>query len=288
MKNNYDHIENQINREPDGDFFDRVEIPYGKSRDEAWLALEEKLSDPSRGRLRALRPGLWLSGIAAGLLLLGGIFSLFRFYTKSVYSPSGQHITCELPDGSKAFLNAESRITYRPLWWGIAREVKFEGEGYFEVEKGKKFSVASKAGTTEVLGTSFNIFARDMEYKVTCITGKVKVISYSDAEVILGPEYSAEVSGNGDIRMTKAVDGSQTHSWVNNMFNFTSRPVELVFEEISRQYDVKIRLALPAGLLYTGHFSKNRPLEETLTLVCTPFGLTFARISDKEYEISQD
>jgi len=72
------------------------------------------------------------------------------------------------------------------------------------------------------------------------------------------------------------------------MFSFTSRPLALVFNEIARQYGIRLTIKSSVDFLYTGYFTKNRPAEETLTLVCTPFGLNFARISEKEYEIFQN
>jgi ferric-dicitrate binding protein FerR (iron transport regulator) len=185
-------------------------------------------------------------------------------------------------------LNADSKITYHPYWWNFSREIRFEGEGFFEVKKGKKFRVISNSGTTEVLGTSFNIYSREKEYKVTCITGQVKVTSFAMSEVVLSPDYSAQVSTTGEIIMTKEADASDTHAWIGNMFRFTSKPLGHVIQEIARQYNVRITLKSPVDLTYTGFFSKNRPLEETLTLVCTPFGLNFAKISEKEYVISQN
>jgi ferric-dicitrate binding protein FerR (iron transport regulator) len=102
-------------------------------------------------------------GIAAALLLLAGIFSLLRFYTTTKSCPAGQHLSYILPDGSSVEMNADSKITFHPLWYRFARKIDFEGEGYFEVKKSKKFEVVSESGTTEVLGTSFNIYSRDNE-----------------------------------------------------------------------------------------------------------------------------
>ena len=285
MKNNYD-IDNKIS-ETEG-IFRELEVPCSKSREDAWSAIEGKMTERPSGRIIAFRSHLLILVAAASIALLAGVFSAFRFYAVNVYCPEGQHLSCSLPDGSKVEMNADSKIAYKPLWWRFSREVRFEGEGYFEVQKGDKFTVISGTGSTEVLGTSFNIFSRDSEYKVTCLTGKVKVISFSRAEVILTPEYSASVNDHGDIVMTKELKAADVHSWTLNMFTFTSRPLDQVLKEISRQYNIRITLKSPADYIYTGHFSKNRPVEETLALVCAPFGLNFAKISEDEFEISQN
>jgi transmembrane sensor len=288
MKHVYDHIDPYNDSLHTDDFFRDLKIPYGKNREEAWVSIESKLSERPLTGTVIFTPRRMMYGIAATLILLAAIFSLLKFYTTSVYCPAGKHLSYHLPDGSSVQLNAESHFTYKPYWWRFSREVHFEGEGFFSVEKGKKFSVISAGGRTEVLGTSFNIYSRESEYKVTCITGKVRVVSFASAEVILGPEYTARVNASGEIIMTKEADSGESHSWINNMFSFTSRPLALVFNEIGRQYDVRITLKTPVDFLYTGYFSKNRTVEETLSLVCTPFGLTFARISENEFEILQN
>ena len=114
--------------------------------------------------------------IAAVFVLFLGISGFFRFYSKTITTQAGSHLAMSLPDGSKVNLNAQSTLTYHPYWWRFERKVTFEGEGFFEVEKGKRFSVISKLGTTQVLGTTFNIFSRNDVYRVTCISGSVKVI----------------------------------------------------------------------------------------------------------------
>jgi ferric-dicitrate binding protein FerR (iron transport regulator) len=185
-------------------------------------------------------------------------------------------------------MNADSRMAFKPLWWRFARKLNFEGEGYFEVEKGKKFEVVSDFGRIVMLGTSFNIYSRDSEYKVTCFTGKVKVISFTSDEAVLSPEYEARVDSDGNIVVWKDQNAGVSNAWINNMFNFTARPLIQVLNEIGRQYDVTIQLKTKLDYSYTGYFSKDKPVEEVLTLVCKPFGLTFARISEKEYDIYQN
>lgn len=289
MKHSYDHIDSNPDpaKTPDG-FFQGLEIHYDKTREKAWAELDARLSQEPVPKRLVFRPYRLTIGIAAAVLLMAGIFSLFRFYQKAVYCPPGKHLSYILPDGSSVEMNADSKITFKPLWWRFARQINFEGEGYFEVEKGKKFGIISDFGRTEVLGTSFNIYSRDSEYKVTCITGKVKVISFASAETILGPEYKASITSEGSITISKEPSADVTVAWTRNMFNFTASPLIQVLKEIGRQYDVMFNLKSGLDYSYTGYFSKDRPVEEVLTLVCKPFGLTFIKISEKEFEISQN
>lgn len=268
-------------------FFSKLEVPYERSKEEVWEQLAEQLEEkPESPKIIWFNPRV-ITAIAASLLVLLSLLSVMRFYTKTIYSPSGQHLSALLPDGSTVDLNADTKLTYHPYWWQFSRTVGFEGEGFFNVERGEKFEVVSNTGRTVVLGTSFNIYNRDKAYKVTCITGKVKVISTTKQEVILSPDYHAEVDENGNIRVYKEYETEQATSWVNNMFIFTSVSLSDVIKEIERQYNIKITFDTSKNYFYTGFFSRDKQVEEVLDLLSTTFGFTFVKRSNSEYEIIQ-
>lgn len=289
MNKTNEHIDLDLNAadNPEG-FLQHLEIRYDKSREEAWTELDKKLSVKPTAKLVIFNRHRLSYGIAAAILLLTGVFSLLRFYTATITCPEGKHLSYVLPDGSKIEMNVDSKITYQPFWWRFSRKLEFEGEAYFQVEKGKKFEVVSALGTTEVLGTTFNIYSRENEYKVTCITGSVKVTSFKSKVAVLTPNIEASINSDGNIMVLKDQRSEENISWVHNMFSFTARPLRQVFNEIGRQYGVKIIINAEADYLYTGYFSKDKPIGDVLTLVCKPFGLTFTRISDKEFKIFQN
>ena len=226
--------------------------------------------------------------VAAGILLLAGIVSFLRFYSTNITVPAGIHQTAMLPDGSSVEMNAESSLTYYPFWWPFERKLKFKGEGFFSVQKGKNFAVQSKMGTTQVMGTSFNIFSREEIYRVTCVTGKVRVGNSPDNKVVLLPNSQAEILANGEIHVSKEVDVTSEISWKNNIFLFTAMPLRQVFKEIERQYAVKIEVEVPVNQLYTGNFNRTSKIEDVLSFVCPAAGLKFEKKSADVYIISPD
>jgi transmembrane sensor len=289
MKKNKHHTDLNISSvNKTEDFLQHVEMPYKKTREEVWMELDKRLMEKPSHKVLKFRLYKIIFAAAATILLLAGVYSLFRFYTITVSCPEGKHVSHVLPDGSKIELNVDSKISYKPLWWRFARKLEFEGEGYFQVEKGKKFEVISALGTTEVLGTTFNIFARENEYKVTCITGRVRMTSFKSKTAVLSPDIEGRIISDGVIIVQRDPEAEASISWVNNMFNFAAKPLSEVFKEIGRQFGIKIDVNAGADYLYTGYFLKDRPVEEVLSLVCKPFGLTFTRVSDKEYQISQN
>ena len=139
-------------------FFSKVDIPYSETKAEIWNKLSDQIDLKERRSSISLKPGkryLWYA-TAACVSLIIGISIFIRFYSVEMNVPGGQHLATNLPDGSKVHLNAETRLSYKPYWWRFSRELKLEGEAFFKVNKGKKFSVRSEFGTTSVSGTSFN------------------------------------------------------------------------------------------------------------------------------------
>jgi len=258
---------------------------WKKSDEAVREELLRKIADRPIVRTLTIRK-VW--AVAAGFALILGLASFLRFYSNTITIPAGIHQTAMLPDGSTVEMNAESSLTYYPLWWPFERKLKFEGEGFFEVEKGKNFSVQSSKGTTQVLGTSFNIYSRDELYSVTCVTGKVRVGSSPDNKVILLPNNQAKILANGEIRVNNQVDVTVEISWKNNLFLFTATPLRQVFKEIERQYAVTIEVDAPGHQLYTGNFSRTSKIEEILSLVCPAAGLKFEKKSANVYLVSKD
>jgi transmembrane sensor len=269
--------------------FSGTYIDWGKSKEQVWLELEKRMDSSKPVKVKVMFiPWIKLATAAVIVLLIG--FSVFMtLYTKTFVVPIAQHSVSYLPDGSSVHMNAQSSISYKPLLWIFSRNVRFEGEAFFEVQKGIKFQVVSDKGTTEVLGTSFDIYARDNDYNVTCITGNVKVTeSKNNQAVILDPGQKATLNNAGKLIIQSGSDIEQVLSWMNNKLNFTSVPLTDVFKEIERQYGVVIIIPENLDKIYTGTFRIDSPLEQTLDLVCKPFNLSFTLKSKDEYIITRN
>jgi transmembrane sensor len=292
MTNFYTHND-PVNDSPD--FLSKAEIPWNKSKEEVWNELLPKLEFVPEIEVRRIYPVWARIGAAAAIILLLAIPAFMRFYLVSVSSPAGKHITISLPDGSTVAMNASSNLSYHPYWWQISRKIKLSGEAFFEVRKGKKFEVVSELGKTSVLGTSFNIYSRNSDYKVTCFTGTVKVVPLHGSgsetnrqEVILKPNDRVTLTKGGSFTVERNQVVEPVKAWVNNEFVFTSTPFIQVIEDIERQYGVTITIKGNPDYLYTGNFPKDTSVENVLTLVCRPFDIRFSVNSKGEYQIIQN
>lgn len=272
--------------------FPKIDLTYERSKDDVWQSLTLAMEN---SKVTALPPKRYLNQVwvrisVAAILVVGlGLGSFFRLYTKTIHSATGKHYLAMLPDGSTAVMNAGSILKYKPYWWYFNREVVFEGEAFFKVRKGKKFEVVSQLGSTSVLGTSFNIYARKGSYTVTCYTGKVRVVSTNNSHSLdIEPSEQASINRDGTMKLSRVEMVSEEAPWMNDMFFFTGTPMNLVFEEIERQYGVTIEAGdAITSMQYTGNFTRSLAADDVLKMVCRPYGLSF-QIIDGIYVIRKE
>jgi ferric-dicitrate binding protein FerR (iron transport regulator) len=240
--------------------------------------------DQSPVLVRRQLPGKQWLALAASLVLLLSVTGFMRFYSVKTFTPAGVHTSLNLPDGSVVEVNAATSIKYHPYWWFLSRRVDLEGEAFFTAEKGRKFQVVSDLGTTEVLGTTFNVFARGSNYQVSCHTGRVRVSgAMTDQSVILSPNEQAELEESGALKVSPLDIPRQAPGWTRNLIMFSSAPLSLVFEEIERQYGIVIETPAEMQQVYSGNFSLDQSVENILSLLCLPFDLTYERQTGNNY-----
>ncbi|MEI6142613.1 MAG: FecR domain-containing protein [Mariniphaga sp.] len=270
-----------------GQIFPEIELHYQVSKEEVWNKLMDQIQSPESQIKSVVPVRFFRLSVAASLVLLMSLTFFLRFYTKTVDAPAGQHLSFYLPDSSYIELNAQTKVTYHPYWYKIARTVSLEGEAFFKVASGNRFSVESQKGETTVLGTSFNIYSRNNNYNVTCFTGKVRVVSKENKQaVLLSPDEQAILNDDGILQFVQGINSLLVKSWRDNMFIFTGSSVLSVIQEIERQYNVKVVFRGDAKLTYTGNFSKTLTQKEVLDLVCTSLGLTFEAKSGNEFLVN--
>lgn len=201
MANNVKHIKSQPDLNPEIlKMISGTSIAWNKTSEEIWPELWEKIENkkPVSKNSKTIYLMVARYAAAAVLALLIGLSSTMYFYTKTIKTPVKQQTEVLLPDNSKVTLFEQSSLSYKPLLWKFLRSVKFEGEGLFEVQKGKNFEVVSQMGKTIVLGTQFNVYSRNNNYNVTCLSGKVKVAENSqNNEVIITGGQKAVLKTDG-------------------------------------------------------------------------------------------
>lgn len=283
MKHDKDHIDFEK------DFFGKTNIHYSKSKEDVWAEMESKLNKKASKKVLKFDFNKVVKyGIAASLIIGLGLLSFLRFYSVSITCPNGQHSSVFLPDSSKVTLNAGSNLAYHPFWWRFNRTIDFEGEAFFEVKKGKKFIVESEKGSTTVLGTSFNIYSRNNEYRVYCISGVVKVETTNmQTTVLMKHDYSIVNQDDKIVKLKNKEDTQNAVAWIKNEFVFTSMPIRLIYEEIERQFDITIEGKEYLRGISSFNTNRGSSPEEIIYSIGKPFGVKCVKISEKVYIVEQ-
>lgn len=188
----------------------------------------------------------------------------------TLITPKGGQYRLSLPDGSKVWLNALSRLEFPAAFTGASREVRLKGEAYFEIAENaaQPFRVSVNGITVEVLGTHFNInaYPDEQQLTTTLLEGKLNVKGRNT--VTLRPGQQAVVSaaaGPQQVELVAHADTETATAWVNGYFQFSSAGVTDIMKQIARWYDIDVRYegqATPRK--FSGAISRGSSLSEVL------------------------
>src|SRR5690606_19611565 len=186
----------------------------------------------------------------------------------SIATPRGGQFAVVLPDGSRVWLNADSKLKYPTSFKGDSRTVELIGEGYFEVERDEKrpFKIKSNDQVVTVLGTKFNINSYEDEgyMRTTLLEGSVQVEKGQQA-LILKPGEQARVKES--IQVAK-VNTLHSVAWKNGDFIFRNESIRDIMRQVSRWYDVEIEYqGGNESLRFGGIVSRAKDLSAVLTML---------------------
>lgn len=192
-------------------------------------------------------------------------------------TPRGGQYVLQLPDGTKIWINSESKLKYPTRFVsGKTREIELlYGEAYFDVTSSRKnndaaFKVISPTQQIEVLGTEFNVksYQNDNKVYTTLIEGKVNVTT-SITTKTLTPNQQFLFNKNTNTFHVNHVDVKPEILWKDGVFSFKGKTLKDIIATISRWYDVDIILKNKnlENLKFSGAINKNKNIEDILELI---------------------
>lgn len=237
--------------------------------------LRSRLSTPQKANIPIIYRG-WLRAIAAVVVLGLSVWSLYPIKEVNIVTGIAEYKKLVLPDGSQVSMQGGSALYYAPKLWKKARTLDLRGEAFFQVKPGRTFTVKSRGGKIEVVGTSFNVVALGDALAVHCFTGKVKVTDAStqNRQYLLQP---------GDFVQLHAAENKALHVQAVNLpkinqgqSNFLAASLEEVFAKMETQFNVSIaNKEKYQSRRFTGAF-RNDNLELALKMVCIPMELRYS------------
>lgn len=219
---------------------------------------------------------LWqhpLFRVAAILVLAFGIF--YYTYTQDtvIKTTIAEQIPTELPDGSLIEINAATTLSFNKNNWHNKREVKLNGEAYFKVAKGSRFDVITPDGTVTVLGTEFNVKQRKNFFEVECFEGRVKV-NHNNKTVILDKNLSYIANNT---KSSNTTHQKTEPDWLNSESNYKSVSLDLVLEDLQRQYNITINSkGIDTKQIFTGSIT-HKNLDLALQSITAALNISYTK-----------
>lgn len=206
-----------------------------------------------------------------------------------VITREGSRTNVYLPDGTRVWLNAASKITYARDFGGertASREVTLSGEAFFDVthNSAKPFVIHTTRIDIKVLGTSFNVksYPKEKTTEAVLVKGSIEVEIHNKAnkKVILKPNEKLIVDNVDSITLQphrtlrpatnlmevtilkpsyEPTTGAMIEtSWIDNKLIFRDETFDDLARKMQRWYGITIRFAKPEleQLQFTGSFQQ--------------------------------
>ncbi len=229
----------------------------------------------------------------AATLLLGISISLFWPLNKPTeyLTQNGQRKTILLPDSSVVQLNTASKLTFD---WHTAdkeRKVRLYGEALFKVvHNGRPFKIQTVNALVEVLGTRFDVRARQKSTLVKVLSGRVALQNKTVSDhkrIILTKNQIGLCRKNQHPQTISSPDSTTVIGWINRKLIFQKTSFREISEELERTFDKRIIILSPKieTLTLTGTFAEEDGFEHILSSICLALHLQYKKVGN-EYRIS--
>jgi ferric-dicitrate binding protein FerR (iron transport regulator) len=224
---------------------------------------------------------IWASRIAAILLIPLLLFFTYRNARVEklnnatwieINAPAWTRIQFNLPDGTKGWLNSNSKLRYKGNFISN-RQVKLEGEAFFDVRKNpdRPFTVSADNIQLKVLGTRFNISSYRNENNIEVVLEEGSLLfndPKSNKQYTMVPNDLITYDKTRMDFSTKPVQAQKYLSWKEGKLVFRNDPLDVIARRVGRWYnvDVEVNVEICQELSLFATFTDEN-LEEVLELL---------------------
>lgn len=166
-----------------------------------------------------------------------------------IVTPHGIRTKFYLPDGSSGWLNGGSTLEFPTEFRGKSREVRLEGEAYFNVYSDPKrpFIVTGNRISVSAYGTAFNVesYPDDESVKVTLESGVIEVAGKRNDQIQsfgkLKPNQMCIYNTSSSTYEIRNVEACYQTAWKSGKLVFrNNETLSEVVKSINRWYNVDV------------------------------------------------
>src|SRR5437870_11345219 len=194
---------------------------------------------------------VWPARIAAAAVLVVAGAALWSHRSPSAppreYATApGHRAALTLPDGSRVLLSVGTRLLVPRDYGVVVRAVELEGEAYFVVrhDPARPFLVRTTHGTTEDLGTEFDVraYREERSLQVIVAAGRVALRRTEGADsLLLRPRDRGVIDAGGTVTIISGVSLKHYLAWIRGTLQFDDAPLGGVLAQLERWYDLEIQ-----------------------------------------------
>lgn len=274
---------------------------------DSWSLIKNRMAAQDSKKVITIGRGFSRFIAAASVMLIvitASIYTYHHFKNKTslsdhvaanqVSTPLGSRSKIVLPDGTKVWLNAGSRISYNDFQNAQTREVSLSGEAYFDVvhNETQPFVVHTAGVDIRDVGTVFTVkaYPHEKNIETTLLEGSVEVTDhrYQQKKFLLQPNekltiYVGEVSSispKDTVQFKIAAPAKNNHgllaetAWIDNKLVFNNEHFHELAGRMERWYNVQFHFEdeRVAMIPFSGTI-ENETLEQALQAMqfSTPF-----------------
>ena len=268
---------------------------YVSNVDALWKRMEERMrkAEPRMFKLSLRSFRLYIAAVAVLFFLL---FSFAGYMTAEWYKASdavlaysslnGKSRIC-LPDSTFVWLNAGSTLEYFVSRWTKERNVRLDGEAYFEVthNEDKPFVVQTNKCNVEVLGTKFNVeaYSDSEDFCTSLIEGSVRVSDKGNPSetLVLAPNQQVSLI-NGHLQ-SKSIADFDPFRWKEGLICFKDMNFKELMSRFEKCYGIHVIIENPklTDYICSGKFRISDGIDKALHILQKDAKYTFERNKDE-------
>ena len=208
---------------------------------------------------------------------------------KEISTKAGERANVDLGDGTKVFLNADSKLTVPDSFSPQQRIVRLNGQAFFDVmpDENRPFYIETNNAIIEVVGTSFDVKSYDDDEKIRVVvqegTVELKKAEEKAEKLVINKGYLGSLNRDaGSFSRELVEDVSVYTGWKEGRLVFKNTPFEEVLAHIKRWYDVDVILEFSNDSLLEKEFTadlKTRSVADVFDVISMSMNI--------EYDLNQ-